>query len=272
MSGGDDRDLFIDLNGGDIVDGGTGSTKPSDIDDFDTLNLRGLKQYDIVDTVDVDGNSTSGRVEFRDGTTPDIVFSEIEEIVVCFTRGTMIQTATGEKAIEDLDVGEMIVTRDHGLQPMRWVGSRKVPAKGRLAPIRIKAGAMKNDRDLLVSPQHRMLVEGWRAELLFNDREVLVAAKHLVNGDTIFVDEGGEVEYFHMLFDTHELVYANGAPSESFHPGEMGFEALEDEAREEVLTLFPELRIDASAYGRAARESLKAHEGKMLADNPDFLI
>ncbi len=272
MSGGDDRDVFTDLNGGDVVDGGTGSTKPGDVDDFDTLNLRGLKQYDIVDSVDADGNSTSGRVEFRDGTTPDIIFSEIEDIVVCFTRGTMIQTAEGEKAIEDLEVGDMIVTRDRGLQPMRWVGSRKVPAKGKLAPIRIKAGAMKNDRDLLVSPQHRMLVEGWRAELLFNDREILAAAKHLVNGDTIFVDEGGEVEYFHILFDSHELVFANGAWSESFHPGEMGFEALDDEAREEVLTLFPELRVDAMCYGRAARESLKAHEGKVLADNPDFLL
>ena len=135
----------------------------------------------------------------------------------------------------------------------------------------IKAGAMANDRDLLISPQHRMVVEGWKSELLFGEREVLAAAKHLVNNDTIYVKEGGEVEYFHMLFDTHEIVFANGAASESFHPGEVGIAALTNEAREEVYVLFPELRDNVETYGPAARTSLKGHEAKVLAQNPDFL-
>ena len=106
---------------------------------------------------------------------------------------------------------------------------------------------------------------------MFGEREVLTAAKHLINNDTIYVREGGEVEYFHMLFDGHEIVYANGAASESFHPGEVGIAALNDDAREEIYALFPELREDISIYGPSARTSLKGHEAKVLAENPDFL-
>ena len=211
-----------------------------------------------------------GFVTLRDGTI--INFEEIENVIVCFARGTMIVTNTGEKAIEDLAAGDKVLTKDNGLQDIRWIGSRTVPAKGKLAPIMIKAGAMANDRDLMVSPQHRMVVEGWKSELLFGEREVLAAAKHLVNNDTIYVKEGGEVEYFHMLFDAHEIVFANGAASESFHPGEVGMDALVSEAREEVYTLFPELRGNADVYGPAVRSSLKAHEAKVLAQNPEFLI
>ncbi len=190
---------------------------------------------------------------------------------MCFTRGTMIVTDKGEKKIEDLQAGDKVLTKDNGLQEMKWIGSRTVPAKGNFAPIMIKAGALANDRDLLVSPQHRMVVEGWQSELLFGEREVLAAAKHLVNNDTIYVNEGGKVEYFHMLFDHHEIVFANGAASESFHPGEVGISALTNESRDEIFALFPELRDDASSYGPAARVSLKGHEAKVLSKNPDFL-
>ncbi|MDG1532767.1 MAG: Hint domain-containing protein [Paracoccaceae bacterium] len=210
----------------------------------------------------------------EDGVIGDISFSNFETInftFICFGRGTMIATDKGEKLIEELVVGDMVQTKDHGMQELRWVGSKSVPATRDLAPIVIKAGAMSNVADLTVSPQHRMLLEGWRAELLFSENEVLVAAKHLVNGDTIYRAEGGEVEYFHLLFDTHEVIYANGAPSESFHPGQQGFGALSEESRQEIIGLFPELATDASAYGPSVRTSLKAHEGKILADNPDFL-
>ena len=135
---------------------------------------------------------------------------------------------------------------------------------GKVAPIVIKAGALDNDRDLRVSPLHRMLISDWRAELMFGEQEVLAAAKHLVNGDTIYVEEGLEVEYFHMLFDQHEIVTANGAPSESFHPGEQGMGWLDEEVREEIFTIFPELRGDYAEYGPAARTSLKAFEARAL--------
>ncbi|MBC2837695.1 Hint domain-containing protein, partial [Paragemmobacter straminiformis] len=161
--------------------------------------------------------------------------------IVCFTRGTRIMTATGERPIEELGPDDLVLTMDHGYQPIRWIGSTTVAATGRFAPVAIAAGVLGNARELRVSPQHRMLLTGWHAELLFEDAEVLVAARMLVNDTTIRPVEGGTVDYFHMLFDTHEIVYAEGAPSESFHPGQQGWGALAEEAKDEILTLFPML-------------------------------
>ncbi|EET46529.1 type I secretion target repeat protein [Thalassobium sp. R2A62] len=184
---------------------------------------------------------------------------------VCFTRGTLIKTDQGERPIEELAAGDMVLTMDHGYQPIRWIGSSKRAATGDLAPILIRRGALGNDRDLRVSPQHRMLLQGWQAELLFGEVEVLATAKSLLNDQTILRDEGGEVEYFHMLFDTHEIIYAEGCPSESFHPGQQGWKALDQATRDEILTLFPQL-VDGTLndYGPAARMSLKHKEGKLL--------
>lgn len=241
------------------------------------------------DTLSVGSPTSPG----ESGTIGNISFSGFEVVsfnVICFARGTRIRAeriraengagaaedlaedlAVEDLAVEDLAIGDLVDTRDHGAQPIRWIGSRRVPALGALAPVVIKAGAMGNDRDLTVSPQHRMLVTGWRAELLFGENEVLVAAKHLVNGDTIYVADGGEIEYFHILFDTHELVMANGAWSESFHPGEIGLGAMDSAARHEIYTLFPELQTDTDAFGSAARTTIKAHEARVLANNPTFL-
>ena len=260
-------------------DGGEGDPADTTNDNYpgaplpngDVLDLTNLFSSGLAESGSItytSDDNEDGFVTLTDGTV--INFEEIENII-CFTRGTMIVTDKGEKYIEDLVAGDKVLTKDNGLQELRWMGSRTVPATGTFAPIMIKAGAMANDRDLMVSPQHRMVVEGWKSELLFGEREVLAAAKHLVNNDTIFVKEGGEVEYFHMLFDTHEIVFANGAASESFHPGEVGISALSEASRDEVFALFPELRDDASSYGPAARTSLKGHEAKVLSENPDFL-
>lgn len=296
-SGGHGDDVFtIDTSANDtgattldIVGGETGEANQADNadttnDDYpgapndfgDVLDLTNLFADGLLNSGDItydDPSHENGNFTYTNDDGDDITvnFSEIENVIVCFTRGTMIVTDAGEKAIEDLVAGDMVMTKDHGLQEMRWIGSRIVPAKDSFAPIMIKAGAMANDRDLLVSPQHRMVVEGWKSELLFGEREVLAAAKHLVNNDTIYVQSGGMVEYFHMLFDTHEIVFANGAASESFHPGEVGINALSNEARDEIYDLFPELRDNVESYGSAARTSLKGHEAKVLAKNPDFL-
>ncbi len=185
--------------------------------------------------------------------------------VVCFTRGTLIKTDQGEVAIEDLAAGDMVLTMDHEYQPIRWIGSTKRSATGDLAPILIRKGALGNDRDLRVSPQHRMLLQGWQAEMLFGELEVLATAKSLLNDHSILRDEGGEVEYFHMLFDTHEIIYAEGCLSESFHPGKQGWKALDQATRDEILTLFPQLADgNFNDYGPAARMSLKHKEGKLL--------
>ncbi len=201
------------------------------------------------------------------GTVGNIGFTDFETVqfnVVCFAAGTAIRTGKGETLIEDLAVGDMVWTKDHGLQPLRWIGSRTVPAKGHLAPVLIRAGAMGNQRDLRVSPQHRMLVAGLNVELLFATHEVLVPAKHLVNGATISIQEGGEVTYFHLLFDDHQIVEAEGALSESFHPGRQALDTLDQAARAEVIELFPEL-ADKSSPGRImARMPLRRHEAVAL--------
>jgi hypothetical protein len=160
----------------------------------------------------------------------------------------------------------MVLTMDHGYQPIRWIGSSKRAATGDLAPILIRKGALGNNRDLRVSPQHRMLLQGWQAEMLFGELEVLATAKSLLNDHSIIRDEGGEVEYFHMLFDTHEIIYVEGCPSESFHPGKQGWKALDQATRDEILTLFPQLADgNLNDYGPSARTSLKHKEGKFLS-------
>ena len=186
---------------------------------------------------------------------------------VCFASGTRVATVSGDRRIEDLVAGDLVLTMDRGYQPIRWIGSSKVSAKGDLAPILIRKGALGNARDLRVSPQHRMLLQGWQAEMLFGEQEVLATAKSLVNDHSILRDEGGEVEYFHMLFNTHEIIWAEGAPSESFHPGEQGWKALDQATRDEILTLFPEL-VDGrfEDYGTSARTSLKHSEGQLLSE------
>ena len=213
-------------------------------------------------------NNAAGLRILNNGTAVDGSLFNVENTgIICFVRGTRIATAEGEREIEDLVAGDLVLTRDHGYQPIRWIGSTVVEAKGRLAPIVFEVGAVGNARRLKVSPQHRMLLSGWQAELLFDEPEVLAAAKMMVNDTTIRPEEGGEVEYFHMLFDVHEIVYAEGAASESFHPGHQGWGALAEAAREEILTLFPMLdgqRFDT--YGPSARRSLTAAETRVAME------
>lgn len=120
------------------------------------------------------------------------------------------------------------------------------------------------ERDLIVSPQHRVLFQGYRAELLFGESEVLVAAKHLIDGMDVTQDEAESVTYVHILFDQHEVIFAEGAATESFHPGDIGFSAVSEEAREELFAIFPELRVDPRTYGATARRCLKEHEAKLI--------
>lgn len=182
----------------------------------------------------------------------------------CFTAGTLIDTAAGPKAIEVLVPGDLVQTRDHGDQPIRWVGKRTVSGLGEFAPIRFLPGVIGNDAPLIVSPQHRMLVTGWRAELYFGEREILVAAKHMVNGDTIHVHRVEEVDYYHILFDAHEIVSSHGVQSESLNPGAM-VSHTSREAQCEVLALFPGLYGRLNGEHHLARPVVRAYEGRLLS-------
>lgn len=180
----------------------------------------------------------------------------------CFTLGTMILTADGEVPIEELRPGDLIVTLDNGLQPLRWVSRTTARAVGPFAPVRMAAGALGNRREMRVSQQHRMLLTGWRAELLFGEDEVLVAAKHLVNDHGIRVVPGGEITYLHLLFDSHEVVFAEGVPTESFFAVS---DTAPDPQRDEAVALFPELAAGPISHSHTARAVLKGHEAALLA-------
>jgi len=201
----------------------------------------------------------------QDGVS-DTAFVTVETQVPCFAKGTMIRTPTGEVAIEHLNEGDLVETRDHGPQPIRWIGARRVAAEGRFAPIEIASGAFGGHGRLVVSPQHRILLTHWMAELMFGEQEILVAAKDLVNDLSVRRLPGGEISYYHLLFDRHEIVWSSGLLTESFLPGPQVMGGLDDAVRDEVLALFPE--IDAGSnlgYGPSARLSLRPYEALAMA-------
>lgn len=135
---------------------------------------------------------------------------------VSFARGTRITTASGlQVPVEDLVEGDRILTRDHGIQAVRWAGQQTVRAEGSNAPVLIQQGALNNADDLVLSPDHRLFIYQRRDAIGAGQAEVLVRARHLVNGDTIYRAADGHVDYFHLLFDAHEIIYAEGIPTES---------------------------------------------------------
>lgn len=180
----------------------------------------------------------------------------------CFTPGTWIDTPDGQRLIEDLRPGDMVMTCDNGPQRLLWVGSRTVPGQGRFAPIRFDTGVIGNTSPLVVSPQHRMLVEGWKAELMFGEESVLVAAKSLVNGHTITQNPQQSVTYIHLLFAKHEILMANDVKSESYFIGHLARRDSEN-TRAEVLALFPEL-TDTVEELETVRPVIRPVEGRAL--------
>jgi hypothetical protein len=188
-----------------------------------------------------------------------------DEAFICFTAGTAILTRRGLLPVQHLRIGDRVLTADNGFQPVRWVGLRRVAGQGLATPVRIAAGALGNDRPLTVSPQHRMLITGRRAQMLTGEAEVLVPARHLINGGPITTMPCGAVTYVHFLCDRHEVVFAEGAPSESFHPGIQGLSRLEAPTRDELVTLFPDLLHSRDGFGPMARPVATRREGRLLA-------
>ncbi|WP_224826742.1 Hint domain-containing protein [Cognatishimia sp. MH4019] len=194
----------------------------------------------------------------------------------CFAKGTRIFTSSGEVEVEKLKVGDRVLTYDRGLQKIRWIGSRVFSGyelmfgMGNLRPIRIRPGALgegKPHRDLFVSPQHRIHFRGHKVELLFGEEEVLAAAQHLTAAEGIEVCHPSAVQYFHLFFDQHEILYSEGVLTESFYPGRVGLSALDDEARRELLEFFPEIADYEASYGDTVRPVLNKSEATVLASD-----
>ncbi|WP_281201007.1 Hint domain-containing protein [Paracoccus chinensis] len=196
--------------------------------------------------------------------------------VLCFGADALIETEAGPVPAGELSVGDLVCTRDAGLQPLRWVGRRvltraEFEVAPHLRPIRIRAGALgagTPSADLIVSPQHRVLVRSKIAQKMFGSNEVLVAAKQLLLVDGIDIAQDLEgVTYVHFLFDDHQVVWSNGAETESLHPGRTALDMAGEAAREEILALFPELRngsltrpsVRVLASGRMGRKLAMRH-------------
>ena len=269
LYGGDDRDLIVGGGAGDYVDGNEGGI------DCDTLDLTGTGPFNIVyDPL----NHENGTVDFLDPVdhhiTGSLTFKNIENVIPCFTPGTLIATPRGEVPVESLRAGDRIITRDNGMQEIRWVGRRDLSwidlaAAPHLKPILIRQGSLGNglpERDMMVSPNHRVLVANDRTALYFDEHEVLVAAKHLAGGKGVHSVDAAGTSYIHFMCDRHEVVLSNGAWTESFQPGDLTLKGLGNAQRLEIFDLFPELKTDVGVENySAARRTLKRHEAMLIS-------
>lgn len=196
---------------------------------------------------------------------------------ICFSSGTMILTRTGNVPVEKLAVADAVLTMDHGYKRIKWIGHRKLSvtdlqAHPNWCPVRIRAGALGNGlpkTDLLVSRQHRILVNSAIVHRMFEVREVLVPAIKLIGLDGVdIVEDARDVEYWHILFDAHEVIWSNGLPTESLFPGPEALKAVSAAGRMEITSLFPDLakpqfRPDAArllpARGKAIEQLAARH-------------
>ncbi len=197
--------------------------------------------------------------------------------ITCFTPGTLIECDTGVRRIEDLEVGDRVSSTTNGtdsLVQIRWIGRRHVHQEDllknpKLYPVRILAGALGGGlpkRDLLVSRQHRMLVSSKIVQRMTGASEALVPAITLTQLPGVYVDKSVEsVTYYHLLFDQHEVICAEGAETESLFLGPIAINALSHEARWEIFELFPDLKkIDGGVA--PARKFVSGQKGKRLVE------
>lgn len=269
--------FYIDIrgwsNGGDTsvqfywaFDAAYGSPT-SDPDHYDTATFILKKDWTYTITTT---NSNGNYFELRDEnmnliTDKGFVSTGVSFTNACFTTGARILMADGrEELIENLRPGDVVETRDSGPQKIRWIGASKTSAEtlGQFPnrrPIVFRKGALGDHEEFRVSLQHRILIEDDAFLDFVDNSEGLVRAKHLVNDHSILVDNSlEEITYFHILFDKHEIIRADGIWSESFYPGEYTMKTAEEKVREEVVFHFPELEKGSvmDAYGDTARPVL----------------
>jgi len=284
--GGDDTFIYVAGDGHDTITdfnfGNTGTLDDGDSTNNDSIDLSGY--YDHIselyadqaddgilnqsNTTDMQGRSVdysdntrfdNGSMTFTGASADSSSFTAENTGVVCFAAGTAIRTPKGDVLIETLKVGDFVTTMDNGPQRICWIGERTLDdptllANPNLRPIRIKLGILGAERDLLVSPQHRLLIG--------RQGGALVAAKQLAQEmPGIRIAHGiRKVTYIHLMFDAHQIIFSENTPSESFYPGPMALKMLAPGPREEIFALFPELLAThydrekiAQCYGDAVR-------------------
>lgn len=285
-SGGDADTAGLAQTGGGLDEGNDVYTfdtaftgTPIVVADTQTINGGDTARVELVAT-----GSTTVTLNLQEEQSNDSEIAHIDETVgfvafdaglitaICFTPEVRLSTPAGERAVRDLREGDLVVTADHGLCPIRWIGGKLVTgarlhAAPQARPIVIPAGALglgRPTREVRVSPRHCLALEGGEVELAFGTREVLVAALHLVGWRGIHRDDSCQAtEYLHLLMDKHEILFADGLPAESYHPGQQGMATLKDQDRARLLMAMP--RITTDAYGPTARRVLRWHEAVHFA-------
>ncbi len=209
-------------------------------------------------------------------TTPTTPAPPVDEIVgaVCFTSDNMIETDTGEVRASDLKIGMMIKTINGVSQPLKWIYRRCVTPEDmkkypQLRPISFAPNSLGKsipNKEMKLSPQHKLLITSPINQMYFEHSSLLVAAKHLVNNTTITIDKSDEgIEYIHLLLDRHEVIYADGTEAESFNPGAWALGIMEAEAKMELDLLFPELRSSDTLHNFSTYPTVKAHEAVLIS-------
>lgn len=194
----------------------------------------------------------------------------LDDFCACFARGTLIEGEHGPIAVEDLSPGDMIQTKDSGLHPLRWLSSCRLSAEAddpRL-PIRIRADAMGELRpmqDLVVSRRFRFLVARESCRALFGQDEMLSPVQSFVDGDNITELYGrGDLDFFNLMLDAHQVIFANGLETESFHPGTYGIATMSTEMRHHLARMLPHMSGDLTTFGPVARQRLRSFEAELL--------
>ncbi|MGR3663066.1 MAG: Hint domain-containing protein [Paracoccaceae bacterium] len=246
LGAGDDTVNLINSTVSDLIDGVNGT---------DTLNLQAGSVIvdDIHGTITVVAgtsyNLSSGTVTLPAGNVVTYKLFENGTGLACFLKGTQIITSRGEVAVEALKVGDMLQTLDNGLVAIQWIGARALTShelieNPEMAPIRIKAGALCHNtpnKDLYVSPQHRILIRSPIAERMFKAQEVLIPAVKLLDHPGIERTNGAlNVEYFHILCKDHQVIISNGAPTESFYAGPLAMKSLSSKDYDKVSAILDE--------------------------------
>ncbi len=173
-------------------------------------------------------------------------------------QASIISTARGPVLARDLRIGDQVMTRDSGLQPVRWVGSSTVmyeegnasevdlPCFG---PVRIRAGAFGTDPDagnLVLAPGQRLLVRNWRNELLFATEEVMAPVGDLTHLEGVDFVSRNVGRWQHILLSCHEMILVNGIWMESFAPDMWSISVSYPEAWQSITDAVPRLRYDAT--------------------------
>lgn len=222
--------------------------------DGQTSNIWGFSSTDALEAgkqyVKVDGSNNGDSL--YDGLVP------------CFTRGTRILCDRGYVPIEEVTAGTMVWTLHGGFQPVTWAGVAAAAGTGDFAPIEFDPGTVQNGTTLRVSPNHRMYLKTSETELMFGPDPVLVAAQFFVGQPGVRRVEVSHVEYFHFMFERHEIVNADGSLSESFFPGAVAAQGNNAVAREELLRIFPELQDISYIDIQPAARVLRKFEAQVL--------